>query len=185
MIWKLLCHRAHAELEASTRSTTAPIKQDSYSIVDACLLRNNKSIYQEMFDSCCWYANSSVPLFWVFPCTLLAMVWNISQILANEVDTADKLCLDLWAERGLTEPLTSSRPVLHVDVQKNSVVKCPNVTLSRACEAVLSCCGQAFLSTVCQELSLFFDIERPRHRRALVNLCSWTSVPLMLWVTFY
>lgn len=113
------------------------------SIVDACLPRNNKSIYLETFDSCCWGVKSSVPLFWVFPCTLLAMVWNISQILANEVDTADKSRFDLRAERGLTETLTSSWSVLHVDVQKNSVVVCPNVTLSPACKTVLLCCGQA------------------------------------------
>lgn len=58
-------------------------------------------------------------------CTFWEIAWNISQILTNELAAVDKSFADLWAERGSTETLTSSRSVLHVDVQKN-----PDVELS-------------------------------------------------------
>lgn len=129
----------------------------------------------KVFNNCCCGIHSSVSLFSVFPCTFWAIVWNISQVLANEVDTADKLFPDLWAERGLAGRLTSSQSVLHVDVQKNSVVVCPNVSLSFAYKKQFSCVVVQPSHLNCYEnilLLTFFKVwRRPCKRQDTVRLC--------------
>ena len=69
-------------------------KNDDDDDHDVYFSQKNKRIHLEAFDSCRWGVGSSVPLLTVFPWTLLVMVWNISQILANKVDIADKLVFE-------------------------------------------------------------------------------------------
>lgn len=90
----------------------------------------------------------------------------------------DKLCLDLWAERGLAEALTSLWSVLHVDVQKGFVDEFPNETLHPECKNCFVIPQACRPFKIFFELSLFLSVTSPCQRQVLLHLCSRASVPL-------
>lgn len=103
---------------ALVRAGSARLKQDSHTTVDSRLPRNNKSVRLETS----WqlllrrqFLRASI---------LSVLAYALGSVLKYQPKSrkwsgdADKPCLDLWAQEGLAEALTSLLPVALVDTQK-------------------------------------------------------------------
>lgn len=104
--------------QGSSEAWQRTLEQDSYITVESCLPRNNKSIHLETF----W----QLLLRRQFLCAsiLSVLTYAPGDSLKYQPKSckwsgyADKLCLDLWVQKGLAKALTSLWPVVHVDIQK-------------------------------------------------------------------